>query len=361
MEQVANKTKNVVVIGGGVAGSLLAKSIQFHSNLVLIDPKEYYDIPWTDNRSRVEPTFAEKALIKHSEYLSNGTIINSRAIDITATEVFTDEGLVVPYDFLVLATGHDVPLPRTKTDRLQQFKQDYEKIKCAKSILIIGGGRTGVELAGEIVTDFPDKKVTLVHKGPRLLEFLGVKASTKAMKWLKSKKFEVLLEQTVDIDLDDSVGEFKTSAGKTISADCHFVATGKAVGSGWLRKTILKDMLDEHGRLKVDDKLRVIGHDKIFAIGDITNVKEMKLGYIAQEHATVVAKNINLLMKKGSEKESKGLSSYKPGSAITVVSLGRKNAVGQLPFMTVSGCLPTMFKSKDLFLGWTRKVMGLHP
>lgn len=115
--------------------------------------------------------------------------------------------------------------------------------------------------------------MTLVHKGPRLLEFIGAKASTKAMKWLKSKKVEVLLEQTVDVDLDDSVGEFKTSAGTIISADCHFVATGKAVGSGWLRETILKDRLDEHGRLKVDNKLRVTGHDKIFAIGDITDVK----------------------------------------------------------------------------------------
>lgn len=36
--EATNKTKNVVVIGGGVAGSLLAKSLQFDSNLVLIDP-----------------------------------------------------------------------------------------------------------------------------------------------------------------------------------------------------------------------------------------------------------------------------------------------------------------------------------
>lgn len=38
MEGAGNGTKNVVVIGGGVAGSLLAKSLQFDSNLVLIDP-----------------------------------------------------------------------------------------------------------------------------------------------------------------------------------------------------------------------------------------------------------------------------------------------------------------------------------
>lgn len=113
-----------------------------------------------------------------------------------------------------------------------------------------------------------------MHKGPRLLEFIGQKASTKAMKWLKSKKVEVLLEQTIDLEtISESTREFKTSAGTTISADCHFITIGKPLSSGWMRETILKDSLDQRGRLKVDDKLRVNGHDKIFAIGDITDVK----------------------------------------------------------------------------------------
>jgi apoptosis-inducing factor 2 len=91
--------------------------------VVSLNRKDYYDIPWTDLRSMVEPTFAEKALIKHSEYLSNGTTINSHAIGVTATEVLTDEGRAVPYDFLVVATGHYEAIPKTKTDRLEQFKQ----------------------------------------------------------------------------------------------------------------------------------------------------------------------------------------------------------------------------------------------
>jgi hypothetical protein len=43
-------------------------------------------------------------------------------------------------------------------------------------VLIIEGGPVGVELAGEIATDFPEKKVTLVHSGDRLIEYLGKKA-----------------------------------------------------------------------------------------------------------------------------------------------------------------------------------------
>jgi apoptosis-inducing factor 2 len=91
--------------------------------VISLNRKDYFDIPWTDLRSMVEPIFAEKALIKHSEYLSNGTTIISRAIDITATEVLTDEGRAVPYDFLVVATGHNEAIPKTKTERLEQFKK----------------------------------------------------------------------------------------------------------------------------------------------------------------------------------------------------------------------------------------------
>ena len=46
---------------------------------------------------------------------------------------------------------------------------------------------TGVELAAEIAVDFPEKKVVLVHDGPRLLEFIGPKASNKTLGWLKTK------------------------------------------------------------------------------------------------------------------------------------------------------------------------------
>lgn len=147
------------------------------------------------------------------------------------------------------------------------------KINSAQSILIVGGGPTGVEFAGEIATDFPDKKLTLVHKGSRLLEFIGPKASEKALNWLASKKVQVLLEQSVNLD-DISYGSktYQTSTGQSIEADCHFLCTGKTPGSAWLRNTMLKDNLDIQGRLMVDENLRVRGRKNIFAIGDITDI-----------------------------------------------------------------------------------------
>ena len=150
---------------------------------------------------------------------------------------------------------------------------DNGKIESSGSVLIIGGGPTGVELAGEIVVDYPDKKVTLIHRGPRLVEFIGDKASKKTLDWLTSKKVDVLLQQSVDLgSLSDTEKVYKTSGGETISADCHFVCIGKPLSSSWLHDTILKESLDNKGRVMVEKDLRVKGYNNIFAIGDITDI-----------------------------------------------------------------------------------------
>ena len=79
---------------------------------------------------------------------------------------------------------------------------------------------------------------------------------------------------------------------------------------------------------------------------------------MAQRHAEVTAKNLKLLMSGG--KESK-MATYKPGSTIALISLGRKEAVAQFPLVTLIGCIPGMIKSGDLFVGRTRKQLGLKP
>lgn len=87
----------------------------------------------------------------------------------------------------------------------------------------------------------------------------------------------------------------------------------------------------------------------------------MKQGYIAEMHANVAVKNIKAMMSGGEKKKKKKMSTYKPGSEMAIVSLGRKESVAQFPFVTVIGCLPGLIKSKDLFVGKTRKTRGLNP
>lgn len=357
---MGSQGNRVVIIGGGIAGGLAAKNLQHFADVTLIDPKDFFEITWASLRAMVEPSFAEKTVISHSDYFTKGRLLVSHVVNITDTEVLTADGQHVPYDYLVVASGHEDKYPKTRSGRLRHYEAEHEKIMNASSILIVGGGPTGVELAAEIAVDFPEKKVTLVHRGARLLEFVNPKASKKALDWLVSKKVEVILEQSVDLNSvsDGERTTYRTSSGESITADCHFLCIGKPLSGSWLRETVLKGCLDNRGRLMVDANLRVQSRKNIFAIGDITDIPEIKQGYLAQEHAKAVAKNIKLLMSGGNESK---MAIYKAakGNAIALISLGRKEGIAQFPFMTISGCIPGKIKSGDLFVGKTRKTMGV--
>ncbi|EXC55068.1 hypothetical protein L484_000569 [Morus notabilis] len=85
----------------------------------------------------------------------------------------------------------------------------------------------------------------------------------------------------------------------------------------------------------------------------------MKQGYIAQQHAQVVGKNLKQVLTGGKEHK---LATYKAASSeLAIVSLGRKEGVAQFPFITISGCIPGKIRSGDLFVGKTRKELGLKP
>lgn len=84
--------------------------------------KEYFEIPWASLRGMVEPSFAERSVINHKDYLTNGRLIVSKAINITNSDVLTTEGRLVAYDFLVIATGHDDPLPKVRNERLAEYQ-----------------------------------------------------------------------------------------------------------------------------------------------------------------------------------------------------------------------------------------------
>lgn len=87
-------------------------------------------------------------------------------------------------------------------------------------------------------------------------------------------------------------------------------------------------------------------------------LQELKQGANASAHAQVVAKNLRVLIGEGKDKK---LGEYKASPAIAIVSLGRKQGLAQFPFMTVLGRFPGLIKSGDLFVGKTRKDLGLEP
>ena len=86
-------------------------------------------------------------------------------------------------------------------------------------------------------------------------------------------------------------------------------------------------------------------------------VQEIKQGYLATKQAAVVIENIKKQIK---DPHMAKLAEYKPATTpFAIVSLGRNLGLMQMPLGTFVGRLPGMLKSKDLFVGPSRKALGL--
>lgn len=70
----------------------------------------------------VEPSFGERSVINHRDYLTNGRLVTSSVINVNETEVLTAEGRLIAYDYLVIATGHTDSFPKTRTERLKEYQ-----------------------------------------------------------------------------------------------------------------------------------------------------------------------------------------------------------------------------------------------
>jgi NADPH-dependent 2,4-dienoyl-CoA reductase/sulfur reductase-like enzyme len=87
------------------------------------DRKEYLEIPCAELRSMVEPSFAKRSLVFHKDYLNDATIVTSSAVNITEQAVLTADGHSLPYDYLVIATGHAFTSPASRAQRLKEFQR----------------------------------------------------------------------------------------------------------------------------------------------------------------------------------------------------------------------------------------------
>ncbi len=83
-------------------------------------------------------------------------------------------------------------LDGTIEERNELIKNEALRIQQSTSVLIIGGGSVGVELAGEIAYEYPKKNITLVEGGNRILGSLSASTSRKALSVLKELHVDVV-------------------------------------------------------------------------------------------------------------------------------------------------------------------------
>jgi NADH:ubiquinone reductase (H+-translocating) len=220
------------------------------------------------------------------------------SIDRQARALRFDDGSTVRYDTLVLATGarhayfgHDAWEPfapglKTLEDAttirgriLLAFEEaereaDERKRAALMTFVIVGGGPTGVELAGAIAElaratlpadfrriDTRDARIVLIEAGPRILPAFAEDLSTYAAHSLERLGVEVVLGRPVS----DCAAEGVVFGGERLAAATIVWAAGvqSSPAALWLDAPA-----DKAGRLKVEPDLTVPGQREIFAIGD---------------------------------------------------------------------------------------------
>ncbi|MBX3514580.1 MAG: NAD(P)/FAD-dependent oxidoreductase [Xanthobacteraceae bacterium] len=293
----------VVIIGAGFGGLEAARALRkADAEITVIDRHNHHTFQpllyqvATATISPADIAWPVRSILRRQENASVmlGTV---RAIDPKARIVEADT-ISLPYDYLVIATGvthsyfgHDdwqnsAPGLKTLTDATKirsrvllsferaELAQNEDDRKRLLTFVIVGGGPTGVEMAGAIAEiarqtlrfDFRHidpraARILLIEAGPRILPAFPEDLSAYAEKSLRKMGVEVMTSTVVtDVERDHvMLGE------RRIDSEAIIWAAGvkASAAANWLDAEA-----DRAGRIKVGGDLSVPGHPEIFAVGD---------------------------------------------------------------------------------------------
>jgi len=398
-----DKQNKLVIIGGGFAGLTLAKKLEktlppewdiyllSKTNFITYNPLLPEVIGASILPSHVQAPF--RLVLKRTRI----RMVTVDRIDYQEKRVHyhNDRQASLDFDQLVLAAGvqantgmmpglkeHTLPL-KTVGDALYIRNQIIERLEQATihpdperraeltTFVILGGGFSGVETAGELAdflksaqryyknVEYKDCRVVIVHSGDRLLPELSEKLSAKTLKSFTKRGIEVILnERAASIEHEKVI----LKSGKEI-AGATIVCTIGTKPHTFIENT---DLPSERGKLITRDNMSIKGRPGIWAMGDCALVPNELSGEMspptaqfADRQASVLANNI---VAKLSGKKTKAFS-YKPVGMLA--SIGHNNAVAQVFGMQFSGLIgfmmwrgiylmkvPTLARKVRLFLEW---------
>ena len=295
----------VVIVGAGFGGFQLARSLPSSSfQTVLIDRYNFHQFQplyYQVAMAGLEPSSICFPLRRSFQKKKNTfvRVAEVEGFDPGEKKLFTDQG-AIRYDILVLATG-----ARTNYFNRQDIEQavipmksiseslylrnrileDLEKAVVAPrdsdlspylDIAIVGGGPTGVELAGALAEmkkhiipkDYPDldndrMHIHLIEGRDRLLAAMRPESSDRTLTDLRS--------MGVEVHLNSRVQSIETN--QILLTDGRIIRAGKVIWAagitGALVKGVPETSLSPGGRIRVDDYCRVQGLQQVFAIGDL--------------------------------------------------------------------------------------------
>lgn len=382
----------VVIVGGGFGGLQLAKHLHHDEfQVVLIDRNNYHTFQpllYQVATSGLEAGSIGYPLRKLFKEKQN---FHFRLTDVA--RVVPEKNLLVTsigeleYDILVLATGsttnffgnekvqqHAMAMKSIPEalDLRSMILQNLEKALLANDVrvrenlmnfVIVGAGPTGVELAGALAelkkhvlpADYPDMdirrmQIHIFEGSDRVLPPMSKNASEKALKFLKKLRVNVWLNTIVqDFDGENII----TNTGKVLKAHTLIWTAGV--------KAQVVTGIPAKNRIEVDRYNKVIGHDNIYAIGDVALMVTEKypkghpmVAQPAIQQGKLLAANLHRMSR------NKTMKKFEYRDKGSMATIGRNKAVVDLPRFRFQGAFAWfvwMFVHLISLVGFKNKIV----
>ncbi|KAB5578238.1 hypothetical protein GE09DRAFT_1089008 [Coniochaeta sp. 2T2.1] len=308
--------KNVVVVGGSFAGICLvrrlAETLPTGWRVVLVERNSHIHYVFNFPRFSVIKGHEQKAFIPYDRVVRGrpeGVFkrVRGRVERVEEGAVVLETGERVEWEYLAVATGCSQPFPARlgtteKEEGCEELRAFQDRVTAAGSVALVGGGAVGVEMAADIKSYFPEKRVVLVHSREQLLPRFGKRLHEHALKVLTELGAEVRLGErpTVekkDDNVVDAAGQSTLRFKNGTEEGFHLVVpcTGQRANVDIIESFIPDAISKTTGEIKVDDKLQVTGdkpYPNIFALGDVAESGGPKMGRAGAFQAEIVCQNI---------------------------------------------------------------------
>ena len=370
-----NSFPRIVIIGGGFAGISLAKKLRNKKvQVVLLDKHNYHNfqpLMYQVATGGLEPDSIaypiRKIVQEYKDFYFR--LAEVREIDAENNIIYADIG-ELKFDYLVIATGSKTnyfgnkeiernsmamkTIPQSLNIRsliLENFEQalltnDIDERHSLMNFVLVGGGPTGVELAGALAEmkkailpkDYPDldvrkMEINLIQGSNRVLDSMSENASEKAEKFLLNLGVSVWK----NIRVTGYDGKTVTT-NSDLSFDSATVIWTAGVQGALPHGLKADSFIKNVNRIKVNQFNQVEGYDNLFAIGDIAVMtsEEYPQGHPmmaqpAMQQGRLLAENVIRLIDK------KTLKPFVYKDKGSMATIGRNKAVVDLPKFKFSG------------------------